>query len=239
MFLSQRATQAEYCDRPDQSRAELADCYRQLAEFNRRMLVGDVFQRYLVRWLGRERVQKLTLLDLGAGDGFLGRGIEAWARGHGWDWRVTDLDLRPEALELGGHARAVAATVRALPFPDNTFDVVISSQMAHHLQEQEVVECFREAWRVSRDAVLLTDAHRNLGAFCCFWALLRLQGVTAEFLSDGLLSVRRGWRLAEWRRLADEAGLHSAKVRLYYGSRIMLQGRKGPIPAQAPMSRCA
>ena len=191
------------------------------------MLVSDPFQRHLVRWLGRDRVRTLSLLDLGAGDGDVGRTLETWARRQGWDWRVTDLDLRPEALELGGHSRAVAATVCALPFPDNSFDVVISSQMAHHLQEHEVVACFREAWRVSRDAVLITDAHRNLGAFCFFWALLRCQGATEEFLSDGLLSVRRGWRLGEWRRFAEQAGVPSARIWLYYGSRIMLQARKG------------
>ena len=81
MFLSQRATQAEYCDRPDLPLQELADNYRQLARFNRIMLVADSSQRFLVRWLGRMNVTELTLLDLGAGDGSFGSGIEVWLRG--------------------------------------------------------------------------------------------------------------------------------------------------------------
>ena len=94
MFLSQRATQAEYCDRLDLPLNEVADNYRQLARFNRLLLVTDPFQRLLVRWLGRGHVKKLSMLDLGAGDGSIGRSIEAWALRHGWDWRVTNLDLR-------------------------------------------------------------------------------------------------------------------------------------------------
>jgi len=95
MFLSQRATQAEYCDRPDLPLEEVADNYRQLARFNRMMLVADPFQRLLVRWLGRMNVAKLTLLDLGAGDGSLGSEIEAWARRYGWESTTSPCDNTP------------------------------------------------------------------------------------------------------------------------------------------------
>jgi len=227
MFLSQRATQAEYCDRPDLPLEEVADNYRQLARFNRMMLVADPFQRLLVRWLGRMNVAKLTLLDLGAGDGSLGSEIEEWARRYGWEWRVTNLDLSLAALQLGAGRRSVAGSVCTLPFVDESFDVVIASQMTHHLTEDETVQHFREAWRVTRDAVFLTDAHRNGGALCVIWALLRSLRVTPHFLSDGLQSVRRGWRVGEWRELAERAGIVDARVWLYYGSRVMLQARKG------------
>src|SRR5262245_22588200 len=100
MFLSQRALQAEYCDQPDLPLAELAATYRQLARFNRLVLVADPFTRLLVRWLGRKRIAQLTLLDLGAGDCSLADHIEDWARRHGWEWRVTSLDLNWRALGL-------------------------------------------------------------------------------------------------------------------------------------------
>jgi hypothetical protein len=224
--LSQRATQAEYCDRPDLPLSAVADNYRQLARFNRVLLVADPFQRLLVRWLGRNNVRNLSVLDLGAGDGSLGAEIEAWARRYGWDWRVTNLDLSVAALGLGTGRRRVAASVCSLPFADGSFDVVIASQMTHHLTEFETVQHFREAWRVTRDAVFLTDAHRNGGALCVLWALLRSLRVTPEFLSDGLLSVRRGWRVGEWRALSERAGIKGARVWLYYGSRVILQARK-------------
>lgn len=226
MFLSRRATQAEYCDRPDLSPAAVADNYRQLGRFNRLALVADPFQRLLVRWLGRERVRKLSLLDLGAGDGSLGEQLESWAERRGWDWQVISLDLRFSALALGSHRRRVVGSVCCLPFADDTFDVVISSQMAHHLTDEEAVQHFREAWRVTRDAVFLSDAHRNPGALFAVWAVLRMLRVTPEFLSDGVQSVRRGWRVGEWERLAREAAIPSPRVWLYYGSRVMLQARK-------------
>jgi 2-polyprenyl-3-methyl-5-hydroxy-6-metoxy-1,4-benzoquinol methylase len=226
MFLSQRATQAEYCDRLDLPLNEVAENYSQLARFNRLLLVTDPFQRLLVRWLGRGRVEKLSILDLGAGDGSIGRSIEAWARCRGWDWRVTNLDLNFGALRLNPGGRNVAGAVDALPFADDCFDVVIASQMTHHLSDEEAVRHFREAWRVTRDALFLTDAHRNAGAMAIIWGVLRLMRVSPQFLSDGLLSVRRSWRVGEWRALAARAGISSARVWLYYGSRVMMQARK-------------
>lgn len=226
MFLSQRATQAEYCDRLDLPLGEVADNYRQLARFNRLLLVTDPFQRLLVRWLGRGRVKKLSILDLGAGDGSIGRSIEAWARHRGWDWRVTNLDLNLGALRLNPGGRNIAGAVDALPFADDCFDVVIASQMTHHLTDNEATHHFREAWRVTRDALFLADVHRNAGALCVVWAVLRLMRVTPQFLSDGLLSVRRSWRVDEWREIAVQAGIQNARVWLYYGSRVLLQARK-------------
>jgi SAM-dependent methyltransferase len=228
MFLSQRATQAEYCDRLDLPLNEVADNYRQLARFNRLLLVTDPFQRLLVRWLGRGHVKKLSMLDLGAGDGSIGRSIEAWARRRGWDWQVTNLDLNFGALRLNPGGRNVAGSVDALPFADGCFDVVIASQMTHHLTDEEAVRHFREAWRVTRDALFLTDAHRNAGAMAVIWGVLRLMRVSPQFLSDGILSVRRSWRVGEWRALAARAGIFSARVWLYYGSRVMMQARKPP-----------
>jgi 2-polyprenyl-3-methyl-5-hydroxy-6-metoxy-1,4-benzoquinol methylase len=226
MFLSQRATQAEYCDRPDLPLSEVADNYRQLARFNRLLMMTDPFQRLLVRWLGRGQVKKLSMLDLGAGDGSIGRSIVAWARRRGWEWRVTNLDLNVSALRLNPGGRNVAGAVGALPFVDDSFDIVIASQMTHHLADEEAVQHFREAWRVTRDALFLADAHRNAGAMAVIWGVLRVMRVSPQFLSDGMLSVRRSWRVGEWRALAARAGIPSAKVWLYYGSRVMLQARK-------------
>jgi hypothetical protein len=44
--------------------------------------------------------------------------------------------------------------------------------------------------------------------------------------SDGLISVRRGFRLGEWRDLAARAEIPEAGIWLYYGTRIVLQARK-------------
>lgn len=226
MFLRDRATQAEYCDRPDLPPDERCAVYRQLDRINRLLHTAATIQEPLIRILGDSRSTRITVLDLGAGDGALGREIELFARARGRDWRVTSIDSSVDSLTLGTGGRRVAGNVCALPFADDSFDVVLASQMTHHLTDREAVRHFAEAWRVSRDLVLILDTHRNILALGFITLLLAALGFSRTFRADAALSVRRGWRINEWRALAAQAGLRGAEIKVIRGARIWLTARK-------------
>lgn len=227
MFLKRRALQAEYFDAPDRPLAEMTGDYRRLTQINRLFLLARSFKKLLPRILGEEKCRALSILDLGAGDCALGNELSNWAAARGWDWRITNLDINPRALQLHGARSVVAGSALALPFREGVFEVVIASQMTHHFtSEAEACQHFREAWRVSKRLLLLNDLHRNLAFYLALGMVLKASGAPAEFFSDGLLSVRKGWRLKEWRAMAAQAGISDAKVWLYAGTRIMLAARK-------------
>ncbi|MGN6555715.1 MAG: class I SAM-dependent methyltransferase, partial [Verrucomicrobiota bacterium] len=162
MFLRRRATQAEYFDSLDRPHAEMVEAYASLASVNRLFLFAEPFQRLLPRFLELQNCGSLSILDLGAGDGLLGTSLSEWAaKKHGWKWRFTNLDINLPALRLNEHGQNVAGSALALPFRDNSFDVVIASQMTHHFSDAEVVQHLREAWRVTRRAIFLSDLHRG------------------------------------------------------------------------------
>ena len=95
------------------------------------------------------------------------------------------------------------------------------------LTDAEVVQHWREAWRVTRDAMFICDLHRNAGFYSLLWPALSLMGTGAKLREDGMISIKRGFRRREWRALAARAEIPSPKVWLYYGTRIVLQARKG------------
>ncbi len=221
MFLRERATQAEYFDGPERTAEELRRHYAELARVNRITRFERPFRLWLPRLLGPDRCRELSLLDLGAGEGLLGRELTAWAATQGWTWRFTNLDHCPLTAQLAGGANHVVGSATALPFPDASFDVVLATSMTHHLPtEDAVIAHFREATRVARRAVLICDLHRN--SMFQFGLWLMLLGAAREFRADAVLSVQRGWRVHEWRRLADAAGLANAKVWTEHGTRVLL-----------------
>ena len=227
MFLRDRSKQAESLDSPGRSASAVALDYRFLGYANRVFFASHPFVLVLPRLLGRDRCQHLSLLDVGAGDGAMGKRLIRWASGRGWKWQVTNLDINPMSLALNPKGTNVAGSALELPFTDSCFDIVIASQMTHHLNtEKEIRHHFREAWRVARQGVLLCDLHRNL----LLYELVRLGTWLLRFPAplrqDGLTSVRRGFRLPEWKALAREAGIREAKVWLYFGTRIILQSKK-------------
>lgn len=83
-------------------------------------------------------------LDVGAGSG----GNAAVLRELGWD--VSALEFSPAAAELcaGRGIPVVRADARALPFPDASFDLVMSTDLWEHVDDDRTVAA--EAFRVLR-----------------------------------------------------------------------------------------
>lgn len=227
--MRERSTQAEYFDTPGLPQAQRDLAYRELDRLNLFFHFSHTFVSRLPGWLGKKRCERLEILDVGAGTGLLGKRMSDWARRRGWDWRFTNLDANPASLAPGQPANFITGSALQLPFAASSFDLVVASQMTHHLTDAEIVQHWREAWRVTRDAMFICDLHRNTGFYAMLWLMMRLMRTEKMVARDGLISVERGFHLDEWRELAAQAEVPDAKVSLYYGTRIVLQARKaGP-----------
>lgn len=225
MFLSRRTMQEEYFD-SERPAAEVAQFFSSLARVNRLFDFAGPFRKLLPELVGETDRRCLSILDIGAGDGSLGRTITDWATRRGWRWRVVNLDSSLPALALNKDGINVAGSAGLLPFRRGSFDVVIASQMAHHLKDPDVKLLLQEAWRVTRQAVLLCDLHRNPALYLLLRLLFCFQKHPAYFRADALLSVKRAWRIGDLVRLADEAGVSGVSVKMYFGARIVLHARK-------------
>jgi len=123
-----------------------------------------------------------TLLDVGGGHGQLAGPL---ARA---GWRVTVLGSDPacarriEPLTASGSVRFVAGDILALPFPDRSFDCVVSVRLLSHCERWPALVA--ELCRVARRAVIVdypTRESLNRVAPALFGAKKRLEGNTRTF----------------------------------------------------------
>jgi SAM-dependent methyltransferase len=106
------------------------------------------------------------LLDVGSGFGELC----AWATAH-LNAEVVAIDSSARMVELSARAGATAtlADIRALPFPDRSFDCVVALSVLYHVPDPE--RAIAEAARVlTADGMFLAttgsdDAHERLAAW--------------------------------------------------------------------------
>lgn len=104
---------------------------------------------------------KSSLLDVGCGKGFMLHDLAAMIPGI----EVKGIDLSYYAVEnaiddIKEHVSVANAC--KLPFPDKSFDVVISVNTIHNLERPECAQALREIERVSRGKSFVTvDAYRN------------------------------------------------------------------------------
>lgn len=81
----------------------------------------------------------------------------------------------------------------------------MASQMTHHLTDDGVVAHLREGWRVARRRLIVSDLHRNAFLYGLIRVVMPCMGLAPHLIADGLLSVRRGFRVGEWMEMARAA----------------------------------
>lgn len=105
--------------------------------------------------------ENASVLDVGCGKGFMMHDFKSLLP----DLQIKGLDVSQYALD---HAMEdmrpfmTLGTARALPFPDRSFDLVISINTVHNLGLDDCKQALREIQRVSRGHAFVTmDAWRN------------------------------------------------------------------------------
>ena len=102
-----------------------------------------------------------SLLDVGCGKGFMLHDLAELIPGI----TVEGIDISQYAIEnaiedMKPHVQVANAT--HLPFPDNSFNVVISINTVHNLEREACAKALQEIERVSRGSSFITvDAYRN------------------------------------------------------------------------------
>ena len=125
-----------------------------------------------------------------------------------------------------GRTRWVAGDARRLPFADSSFDVVVSSLLLHHLDRNDVPLLLREAARVARVGIVMSDLTRSGHSLALTWSATRILSRSHVFHVDGPRSVRAAWTPRELRKFARQAGLTNGVVRRQFPFRMILSWRK-------------
>jgi 2-polyprenyl-3-methyl-5-hydroxy-6-metoxy-1,4-benzoquinol methylase len=200
----------ELLDRPDADPAVVAESLRNIARANRWFGGASAVRFGLSRTLKRVPPgSTLSLLDLGTGLGDLPRTAVRWGARRGIRVEPIGLELNRSAAALsraGGLPTAVACA-GSPPIEDKGVDIVLVSQVAHHLTHASVVHLLRTCDRLARRAVILADLRRHLLAPSAFWCGARLLRFDPITVADGMTSLRRGFTRLELQSLLAQAGI--------------------------------
>jgi len=209
---------AERMDDPGLDARELARALGALAGINRLCGGTRTVLRHLPR-LSDGLPAPVRVLDVGTGYADIPRVVARWARRRGRPVEITALDRSSGGLAAAAQACADYPEITLqrgdgleLPFPRNSFDVVLASQILHHMEAAEPVRLLGELWRVARHGVLVHDLRRGAWPHAVTWTALHLMSRNPIIRHDGPLSIRRGYLPAELEALARAAGWKAPRV---------------------------
>jgi ubiquinone/menaquinone biosynthesis C-methylase UbiE len=209
----------ELIDVPPVAEAALARNLREQAWCNRWLGGYRPTLAHALPFLRRCPSRPLRVLEAGCGGADLACLVAAWARASGLPITVTALDRNPQVVACAAawcqgylDVTVMQGDACRLPFPANTFDLVLLPNLLHHLPDSDAIAALREAARVSRGRVVATDVLRSPLAYAAIRVLTTLPVFGAVTAHDGPLSVRRAFTPSEFRTLAAAAGLDDARL---------------------------
>lgn len=155
----------------------------------------------------------LSWLEVGAGAGHVPQVVKTKMAGRGVDLQVTLLDRARS--HLNGGSRAVSGDALALPFSDNSFDIIGCGLFAHHLLPDQLVQFAKESLRVCRLALLINDLIRNPLHLALVYAGFPLYRSRLT-RHDAPASVRAAYTISEMRSQLTKAGAASVEIDRHY-----------------------
>ena len=158
---------------------------------------------------GNGKRETWTLLDVGTGSGDIARAAVAPARRHGVELTPMGMDLSRTAARLAraGGLAVIVADGSWLPLGPRSVDVIVASQVLHHVPRAVAVRWIATFDRAARRAVVLADLRRSRAAMAGVWAAsvgLAMSGVTRH---DAVVSLKRGYTTGELDAMLQEAGV--------------------------------
>ncbi|HJR17490.1 MAG TPA: methyltransferase domain-containing protein [Gemmatimonadales bacterium] len=208
--LSITSIGAELLDDPGADPQAVARSLRNIARANRWFGGAAAVRFGLGRTLGRVSPgSTLSLLDLGTGLGDLPRAAVRWGAGRGIRLQPAGIELNRVAASMALRAGVPVAVACAgsPPVREKSVDIVLVSQLAHHLTGASVIHLLRTCDRLARRAVIVADLRRDRLAGSAFWCGARLMGFDRVTLTDGMTSIRRGFSRKELLALLQQAGI--------------------------------
>jgi 2-polyprenyl-3-methyl-5-hydroxy-6-metoxy-1,4-benzoquinol methylase len=214
--LAVRSRQDEQMDAPGLDPAIYAKVLHDLARVNRWTFTAHPVLAYMKRAIGEAR--RFRLMDVGFGDGDILRAIARWAKRRGIEAELVGVDLNEKSVAAAREATpaGLAIDYRAGDYLDQEgpFDFVISSQVTHHMTDDQLMTFLRYMEAEAQRGWLICDLHRHGFAYRGFPLLARLLFVHRIVREDGQLSIARSFRPAEWRELLAQAGIPAEAVRI-------------------------
>ncbi|HEX8162172.1 MAG TPA: methyltransferase domain-containing protein [Pyrinomonadaceae bacterium] len=233
MFFPARSYELEHLDKGDYTPEEYEGCLVELRRINEWLGDASALRRSLLPEIARAGLKSFSLLDVGAGSGYLLRVAARAARERNLTARLTGLELGARAARaITEESRefpeisSVRGDATRLPFADDSFDYASCSLFTHHFGDEGVVAVVGEMARVARRRVFVIDLHRHALAYLLYTTVGKIFLHNRLIREDGALSIRRGFRPGELRELARRAGLTEIKVRRRFPFRLVLSGRK-------------
>lgn len=224
MKFNKRSYEQELLDLGLYSKEEYEDCLHQLARIGHFLGGNKATLKTLFKLPNPQ-----TILDVGCGGGqFTLEVAKQFPKA-----KVIGIDISSQAIEFAQKQPEASSLANLqfnissspqLTFNANSFDVVTSTLVCHHLDDDQLIDFLKRSYQIAKKAIILNDLHRHWLAYSSFALIAKLFFPNRLILHDGLLSIKRAFKKQDWVNylIAAEIPLECCSITWHWAFRWIL-----------------
>ena len=229
-----RNFRAELLDLDEAPYEEVRDSLSDVRKVNRflsgyRVLLehAEIFMR------GHDPARPMTILDVATGSADQPTALVKLARRLKVPVRIIALDINHKMLLFAREMTArfpeiqlVQGDIFALPFADNSIDLVVNSLSLHHFEWDDAAAILKAMHRIGRMGFIVNDLNRSRVAHATIFLLTRLLTQNRLTRHDAPVSVMNAFTPKEFAQLAAQAGIERFEIHRHFPYRIAFVVKK-------------
>lgn len=100
-----------------------------------------------------------------------------------------------------------------LELPKESFDIVLTTLVCHHIDDEALIPFLQNASQAARMAVIINDLHRHAFAYWFYKKTSRFLFRNRLITHDGLVSIQRSFTRAELQTVLKQANLSNYQIK--------------------------
>ena len=208
-MFKQRSNKKELLDANDIPDKDLYQNLKELDVIN--ALLGGYSMTFKALGKVLKEHKHYTIVDIGSGGGDTLKQIFRWNQTKKYNLSLFGIDLKQTCINYSTTHNTVPEISFFCDDYKNMYnhqakvDIIHACLFCHHLTDKEIIELIQFA-QTNKSTLIINDLERNAFAYYSIKLLTHLFSKSYLVKNDAPLSVLRGFKTNEWKKLIKESG---------------------------------
>ena len=172
--------------------------------------------------------QPITICEIGCGGGDNLKAIKRWCKKNKVEVSFVGIDIQAACIEFAQlqypdlEAKWICSDYKTVDLRNNKPAIIFSSLFCHHFTDDELVMMLQWMKENASAGFFINDLHRHSLAWYSIKLITKTFSKSYLVKNDAPLSVARGFKINEWRRLMKQAGINNFTVEWKWAFRHLI-----------------
>jgi 2-polyprenyl-3-methyl-5-hydroxy-6-metoxy-1,4-benzoquinol methylase len=172
--------------------------------------------------------KNISVCEIGCGGGDNLKALSSYCNKNKIKAAFTGIDINPDCIEYAnsswneGAVNFIVSDYRLMQFGMIKPDIIFSSLFCHHFNEEELVEMIQWMQQNVSIGFFINDLHRHPVAYYFIRYMTKFFSKSYLVRNDAPLSVLRGFRRNEWKKIFRKAGISKYSIRWKWAFRYLV-----------------